>query len=109
MSTRPTGSSATEEEADEFPLDEDEVEVIVGSRQFDLVDLIEEELLLFLPLVPKHDGLSRGAREPGVGCGRCRGRGRRRPAKRWTKAQRRATRPARPNPFAALEKSQAGR
>ena len=35
----------TEEEAEEFPLDEDEVEVIVGSRQFDLVDLIEEELL----------------------------------------------------------------
>jgi uncharacterized protein len=46
---------ATEEEAEEFPLDDDEVEVIVGSRQFDLVDLIEEELLLSLPLVPKHD------------------------------------------------------
>ena len=46
---------ATEEEADEFPLDEDEVEVIVGSRHFDLLDLIEEELLLSLPLVPKHD------------------------------------------------------
>ena len=46
---------ATEEEADEFPLDDDEVEVIVGSRQFDLVELIEEELLLALPLVPKHD------------------------------------------------------
>jgi uncharacterized protein len=45
---------ATEEEADEYPLDDDEVEVIVGSRQFDLVDLIEEELLLSLPLVPKH-------------------------------------------------------
>lgn len=46
---------ATEEEADEFPLDDDEVEVIVGSRHFDLIDLIEEELLLSLPLVPKHD------------------------------------------------------
>ena len=46
---------ATEEEAEEFPLDDDEVDVIVGSRQFDLVDLIEEELLLSLPLVPKHD------------------------------------------------------
>ncbi|QSN60533.1 MULTISPECIES: DUF177 domain-containing protein [unclassified Caballeronia] len=45
---------ATEEEADEYPLDEDEIEVIVGSRQFDLIDLIEEELLLSLPLVPKH-------------------------------------------------------
>jgi uncharacterized protein len=46
---------ATEEEAEEFPLDDDEVDVIVGSRHFDLVDLIEEELLLSLPLVPKHD------------------------------------------------------
>lgn len=46
---------ATEEEAEEFPLDEDELDVIVGSRQFDLVELIEEELLLSLPLVPKHD------------------------------------------------------
>ncbi len=45
----------TEEEADEFPLDDDELDVIVGSRQFDLVDLIEEELLLSLPLVPKHE------------------------------------------------------
>ncbi|MBB5401271.1 MULTISPECIES: DUF177 domain-containing protein [Paraburkholderia] len=46
---------STEAEAEEFPLDEDEVEVIVGSRQFDLIDLIEEELLLSLPLVPKHE------------------------------------------------------
>lgn len=45
----------TEEEADEFPLDDDEFDVIVGSRHFDLVDLIEEELLLSLPLVPKHE------------------------------------------------------
>ncbi|RQH09649.1 DUF177 domain-containing protein [Paraburkholderia dinghuensis] len=45
----------TEDEADEFPLDDDEAEVIVGSRHFDLVDLIEEELLLALPLVPKHE------------------------------------------------------
>jgi uncharacterized protein len=45
----------TEAEAEEFPLDEDEIEVIVGSRQFDLVELIEEELLLSLPLVPKHE------------------------------------------------------
>ncbi|HWX10773.1 MAG TPA: DUF177 domain-containing protein [Trinickia sp.] len=45
----------TEEEADEYPLDEDELEVIVGSRQFNLVELIEEELLLSVPLVPKHE------------------------------------------------------
>ena len=46
---------STEAEAEEFPLDEDEVDVIVGSTHFDLIDLIEEELLLNLPLVPKHD------------------------------------------------------
>ncbi|MEJ0004179.1 MAG: YceD family protein [Pararobbsia sp.] len=45
---------ASEEEADAAPLDDDEVDVIVGSRQFDLYELIEEELLLSLPLVPKH-------------------------------------------------------
>jgi uncharacterized protein len=45
----------TEEEADEYPLDDDELEVIVGSRQFNLVELIEEELLLSVPLVPKHE------------------------------------------------------
>jgi uncharacterized protein len=44
----------TEAEADAAPLDDDEADVIVGSRQFDLVDLIEEEVLLSLPLVPKH-------------------------------------------------------
>ncbi|TKC83887.1 DUF177 domain-containing protein [Trinickia terrae] len=47
--------AATEAEVEEFPLDDDEVDVIVGSRQFDLVDLIEEDLLLALPLVPKHE------------------------------------------------------
>jgi uncharacterized protein len=47
--------AATEEEADGYPLDDDEVEVIVGSHRFDVRDLIDEELLLSLPLVPKHD------------------------------------------------------
>jgi uncharacterized protein len=46
---------ASEEEADAAPLDDDEVDAIVGARQFDLYELIEEELLLSLPLVPKHD------------------------------------------------------
>jgi uncharacterized protein len=45
---------ATEKEADEAPLDEDEADAIVGSAAFDVVDLVEEELLLSLPLVPKH-------------------------------------------------------
>jgi len=94
---------ATEEEADEYPLDDDEVEVIVGSRQFDLVDLIEEELLLSLPLVPKHDvcpevheSLVTGAEgtegEPDEG-----GEG-----------ASAGDEPAKPNPFAALEKLKQG-
>jgi uncharacterized protein len=44
----------TEAEADAWPMEDDEADAIVGSRQFDLVELIEEELLLALPLVPKH-------------------------------------------------------
>ncbi|GAB3625250.1 metal-binding protein [Pandoraea terrae] len=40
--------------AENRPLDEDELEALVGSKQFDLLSLIEEELLLALPIVPKH-------------------------------------------------------
>lgn len=35
-------------------LDDEAVEVIVGSKDFDLVRLIEDEALLALPLAPKH-------------------------------------------------------
>lgn len=41
--------------AEDRPLDEDELEALVGSRHFDLLELIEEELLLALPIVPKHE------------------------------------------------------
>lgn len=47
--------AASEEEADAYPLDEDEFEVVVGSHRFDLYGLIDEELLLSMPLVPKHE------------------------------------------------------
>lgn len=43
-----------EAQADARPLDEDEFEALVGSKQFDLLPLIEEELLLAMPIVPKH-------------------------------------------------------
>ncbi|HTJ92059.1 MAG TPA: DUF177 domain-containing protein [Pararobbsia sp.] len=46
---------ASEDEADEIPLEDDEQDPIVGSKQFDLYELIEEEILLSLPLVPKHE------------------------------------------------------
>ncbi|AVF42224.1 YceD family protein [Pandoraea apista] len=41
--------------AENRPLDEDELEALVGSKHFDLRELIEEELLLALPIVPKHE------------------------------------------------------
>ncbi|MEN3294856.1 MAG: hypothetical protein V7642_4109 [Burkholderiales bacterium] len=36
-------------------LDDDEVEVIVGSRTFNIADLIEDEVLLAIPSSPKHE------------------------------------------------------
>jgi uncharacterized protein len=102
---------ATEAEADEFPLDDDEVEVIVGSRQFDLVDLIEEELLLSLPLVPKHDvcpevheslvsGFEGAEGEPGEDASP--------DSQSSSSGAGKVTASGRPNPFASLEKLKLG-
>lgn len=44
----------TEREADEVPMDDDAIEVVVGSENFDFEALVEEEVLLSLPLVPMH-------------------------------------------------------
>lgn len=45
-----------EAEADAIPIEEDEdVEVIVGSEKLNIMDWIEEELILSLPLVPVHE------------------------------------------------------
>ncbi|KNH09152.1 protein clustered with ribosomal protein L32p [Candidatus Burkholderia brachyanthoides] len=83
----------TEEEADEYPLDDDEIEVIVGSRQFDLVDLIEEELLLSLPLAPKHN-VCPGVHESLLAGG----------AEEGADPVEEAGEDEKPNPFAVLEK-----
>ncbi|TWG85475.1 uncharacterized protein L602_002500000760 [Cupriavidus gilardii J11] len=45
---------ATEAEADAAPMDDDDIDVIAGSRRFDLLALIEDEILLALPVAPKH-------------------------------------------------------
>lgn len=50
---------ASDDEADERALDDTSFDVIVGSRAFDFVGLVEEELLLSLPVVPKHDVCAR--------------------------------------------------
>ena len=46
-----------EDDADKIEemLDDDEYEVIVGSKEMNLLDLIEDEALLALPLSPRHD------------------------------------------------------
>ncbi|UIF85185.1 DUF177 domain-containing protein [Cupriavidus sp. UYPR2.512] len=44
----------SEEAADAAPMD-DEVDVIAGSKHFSLLELIEDEVLLALPVAPKHD------------------------------------------------------
>ncbi len=44
----------SEQEADEVPMDDDHIEVVVGSESFDIEALVEDEVLLSLPLVPMH-------------------------------------------------------
>ncbi|WP_397474355.1 YceD family protein [Pusillimonas sp.] len=65
--------------------DDDETERIVGSPKFDVLELIEDELILSLPSVPKHDVCTSlpGGPEP---------------------ADQPDEEAARPSPFAALEK-----
>ena len=45
---------ANEDEADAFPMEDDRQEPLVASQHFDLLGLIEDEILLSLPLIPKH-------------------------------------------------------
>ena len=45
---------ATEEEADAYPLEDEEQEPLVVSQHFNLLETIEDEILLSLPLIPKH-------------------------------------------------------
>lgn len=61
--------------------DESDIDLLVASRQFDLAALIEDELLMAMPIVPKHE--------------QC-------PAPVAMQAGEVEEAPARPNPFAAL-------
>ena len=45
---------ANEAAADEAPMDDDETDVIVGSKKFSVLELVEDEVLLALPTAPKH-------------------------------------------------------
>jgi len=45
---------SSEFEADDYPLEDDEQEPLVASQQFNLLETIEDEVLLSIPLIPKH-------------------------------------------------------
>lgn len=49
---------ATEEELNRLPLEDDEVDLMVGTRTMNVHDWIEDEAILSLPLVPRHDQCS---------------------------------------------------
>ncbi len=44
----------SEDEADTFSLEDDQQEPLVVSQHFDVLETIEDEILLSLPLIPKH-------------------------------------------------------
>lgn len=44
----------TQQQAEQAPLNDDECDTVLGSKQFDIHHLIEDELLLSLPAIPKH-------------------------------------------------------
>ena len=44
-----------EAEADSLPIEEDAYDVVIGSEQFDLNALVEDEVILSLPTVAKHE------------------------------------------------------
>mgnify|MGYP003352616041 FL=1 len=45
---------ATESQADDYPLEDEDQEPLVASQQFNLLETIEDEILLSIPLIPKH-------------------------------------------------------
>ena len=45
---------ASEPEADNYPLEDEEQEPLVASQHFNLLETMEDEVLLSLPLIPKH-------------------------------------------------------
>ena len=48
----------TEEELNSLPIEDDEIDAVVGSRALNIHDWVEDEAILSLPLVPRHDACS---------------------------------------------------
>jgi uncharacterized protein len=56
LETRATFFFVTDEaELNAVPIDESEVDALVGSARFDVWNLVEDEAILALPLSPRHD------------------------------------------------------
>jgi uncharacterized protein len=81
---------SSEEELNALPIDDDDVDEVVGSRHMDIAVWIEDEAILSLPLVPRHDNCRPAALHVGAPEGDDGGE-------------------RRPNPFAALASLKAGR
>ena len=45
---------ASEEELNSLPIEDDEVDAVVGSKNMSVHDWVEDEVILSLPLVPRH-------------------------------------------------------
>ena len=45
----------TEEQADLIPIEAEDVEIVVGSEEMNVIDWVQEEVILSLPAFPKHD------------------------------------------------------
>lgn len=76
----------SEEELNALPVEDDEVDLVVGARHMDIAAWVEDEAILSLPLVPRHDNC--------------------RPAIPLAAAD---SGEKRPNPFAALAELKTGR
>ena len=51
----------TDADADAAPMDDDDFDPVVGSTDFDIVELVEGEALLAMPVVPRHASCPDGA------------------------------------------------
>lgn len=78
----------SEDELNALPIEDDEVDAVVGSRHMDVAAWVEDEAILSLPLVPRHDHCV-PAVTPSAGAG--------------------VEEAERPNPFAALARLKGGR
>jgi len=55
---------ADEAELDRLPIDDSPDEPLLGSSQFDLAALIEDQAILALPISPRHEGCKSPLRQP---------------------------------------------